>query len=95
MTVVLTLSLVLKIILRIYTYVLWARLIIDWIRVLNQRFRPKGPLIVLFEVVYTLTDPPIKLVRKVLPPIRLGNIMLDVAWLIVLVACRILIAILP
>ena len=95
MTLFLTISLILQIALRIYTYVLWARLILDWVRVLKRDFRPKGIFIVLVEFVYTLTDPPLRIVRKVLPPIRLGTIMLDVAWIVVLIAVRILIGILP
>lgn len=95
MTILLAISWVLQLILRIYTYVLWARLILDWVRVLKRNFRPKGVFLILSEVVYTLTDPPLRIVRKVLPPIRIGTIMLDVAWLVVLIACRIIIGILP
>lgn len=95
MSLLLTISLILQIALRIYTYVLWARLILDWVRVLKRDFRPKGVFLVLVEAVYTLTDPPLRIVRRVLPPIRLGTIMLDVAWIVVLIACRIIIGILP
>lgn len=95
MTILLTISWLLQLILRIYTYVLWARLILDWVRVLKRDFRPKGFFLILSELVYTLTDPPLRVVRKVLPPIRIGTIMLDVAWLVVLIACRIIIGILP
>lgn len=95
MSILLTISLVLRIALRIYTYILWARLILDWVRVLKPTFRPKGFVLVASDIVYTLTDPPIKTVRKVLPPIRIGTIMLDVAWLIVLIGCRIIMALLP
>ncbi len=95
MGILLGISLVLKIALRIYIYVLWARLILDWVRVLKRDFRPKGLLLVISEMVYTLTDPPLKIVRKVLPPIRIGTILLDVAWIVVLIACQIVIRILP
>jgi YggT family protein len=81
--------------LRIYTWVLWARFILDWVRVFNPRFRPRGLFLVVVEFVYTVTDPPIKLIRKVLPPIRLGQISLDLGWMITMLACWILIAIIP
>lgn len=81
--------------LRIYTYFLWARLIIDWVLVLNRRFRPKGAVLVLIEIVYTVTDPPIRLIRKVLPPIRLGQISLDLGWMITMLVCIILISLIP
>lgn len=95
MSILLTISFALQIALLLYTYVLWARLILDWVVVLKRDFRPKGFMLILVDSVYRLTDPPLRLVRKVVPPIRLGNIMLDVAWIIVIVACRIIIAILP
>lgn len=82
-------------ILRVYTFILWARFILDWVRVFNPRFRPRGPLLVLIELVYTVTDPPIKFFRKILPPIRLGQVSLDLGWMLTMLACWILIAIIP
>ncbi|MBO1901997.1 YggT family protein [Leucobacter weissii] len=86
--------LVLVWLLRIYTYVLWGRFIIDWVRVLAPRFRPRGALIVVFEVIFTVTDPPIRFFRRVLPPIRLGQIALDLGWMLTMLSCWILIAVL-
>lgn len=80
---------------QIYTYVLWARFILEWVRVLNPRFRPRGVLLVLFELVFTLTDPPIKMFRRILPPIRLGQISLDLGWMVTMFCCWILLIIIP
>ena len=63
---------------------LWARFVIDWVQVLNRGWRPKGPALVLAEVSYTITDPPIRTVRRVVPPLRLGGIQLDLGFMIVL-----------
>ncbi|MGQ0406956.1 YggT family protein [Leucobacter sp. W1153] len=63
--------------------------------VLNPRFRPRGFWLVLVELVYSLTDPPIKLFRRILPPIRLGQISLDLGWMLTMFACWILIALIP
>lgn len=38
------------------------------------------------DFAYTLTDPPLKLARRYIPPVRLGPIALDLAWTIVLIA---------
>lgn len=84
-----------RVLLRVYTLVLWARLIIDWVMVLKRDFRPRGPLVVLVEVVFMLTDPPIKMFRKVLPPIRLGQIALDLGWLLTMLSCWVLLAFIP
>jgi len=81
--------------LRIYTYALWARFIIDWVMVLNRRFRPRGVLLVLIEIVLTVTDPPIRFFRRILPPIRIGQISLDLGWMITMLVCLILIALIP
>ncbi len=86
---------VLQLIVRLYIAVLWARFILDWIRVLNPRWRPSGALVVLVELVFSVTDPPIKFIRKLLPPLRLGPVALDFGWIITLVACWILLAIIP
>lgn len=79
--------------LQLYTWVLWARLILDFVLVFNPRFRPRGAVLVLTEIVFTLTDPPIRFFRKILPPIRLGQISLDLGWMLTMVSCWILIAI--
>ena len=76
-------------------YVLWARFIIDWVLVLNRRWRPRGILLVLVEAVFTVTDPPIKMFRRVLPPIRLGQISLDLGWMVTMFCCWILLILLP
>lgn len=79
--------------LQVYTWVLWVRLILDFILAFNPRFRPRGGLLVLTEIVYTLTDPPIRFFRRILPPIRLGQVMLDLGWMLTMVSCWILIAV--
>ncbi len=88
-------ALILKLAIQIYIYVLWARFILDWVRVLNPRFRPRGALLVLFELVFTLTDPPIKMFRRILPPIRLGQISLDLGWMVTMFCCWILLIFIP
>jgi len=80
---------------RIYIYVLWARFILEWVRVLAPRFRPRGIVLVIFEVVFTLTDPPIKMFRRVLPPIRLGQVALDLGWMVTMFCCWILLILIP
>ena len=69
---------------------LWIRFIVDWVQVFARSWSPRGILLVLLEVVYSITDPPIKALRKVIPPLRIGSIALDLSFLIVLVAAYIL-----
>lgn len=85
---------ILIVLLRIYSVLLWGRFIFEWIRVLSPAFKPRGVLLVLVEAVYTATDPPIKFVRKLVPPIRVGQLSLDLALMLVLLGVWALIQVL-
>lgn len=79
--------------LNIFIIMMWARLVLDLARTFAREWRPRGALLVLAEVVFTVTDPPVKLVRRVIPPLRVGGIALDFAWTIVLLVCLLLVSI--
>ena len=79
--------------LAIFFVLMWARFILDLVRVFARRWRPRGVGLVLAEFVYVVTDPPIKLVRRVVPPLRVGGAALDFAWSIVMLAVIILISV--
>lgn len=78
-------------ILTIYLVILIARLVLDYVVIFARDWRPKGVVLVVVEAIYTVTDPPIKALRKVIPPIRIGNISFDLAFLIVLIGVQVLI----
>lgn len=81
---------VIYVVLLIVFIAMWARFVFDWVQVLNPAFRPRGPVLVVAELSYTITDPPIRAVRRVIPPLQLGAVRLDLAWTIVLIALLIL-----
>ena len=85
---------VLRLVLYCYFLVLMGRLIVDWIQAFARDWRPKGPLLVVLEVLYSLTDPPIKALRKVIPPLRLGGVALDLSFMVLLFAIWLLMALL-
>lgn len=60
------------------------RLILDAIQSFSPQWRPRGVMLVVAEVVYTPTDPPLKALRRVLPPLSLGPVRLDLAFLVVI-----------
>ncbi|PVG82809.1 YggT family protein [Nocardioides gansuensis] len=70
----------------VFIALLWIRFIVDWVQVFARQWTPHGPLLVVLEGVYTATDPPIKALRKVIPPLRLGSFALDLSFLLVMVA---------
>ena len=70
-----------------YFLVLWGRFIIDLVRGVNRSWRPQGFLLVLVELVYTLTDPPVRFFRKLVPPLRIGPIALDFGFTLTMLCC--------
>ncbi|MDJ1370404.1 YggT family protein [Gulosibacter molinativorax] len=73
-----------------YTLVMWGRLILDWAQVLVPSFRPKGPILLIAEVVYSLTDPPLKFIRRWIKPLRVGQVALDLAWIVLIIGLSVL-----
>ena len=69
---------------------LWIRFVVDWVQVFARSWSPRGPLLVILEVVYSVTDPPIKALRRVIPPLRIGSFALDLSFLIVMVCTYVL-----
>jgi len=65
----------------IFLLVMFARMILSWVPVLVRDWEPRGPMLVFAEVVYSITDPPLRALRKVLRPVRVGNMMLDLAFI--------------
>ena len=81
---------IIHVVLFVFIALMWVRFIVDWVMVFARQWRPTGPLLVVLEVVYSVTDPPIKALRKVIPPLRLGNFALDLSFLLVLVIAWVL-----
>jgi YggT family protein len=75
---------------RLFILVMWGRFIIDLIPLFSRGWRPKGLLLVISEIIFTITDPPIKAVRRILPPLRTSGASIDFSWSIVLIAAIIL-----
>jgi YggT family protein len=82
---------VINLILQFFLLLLFARFVVDWVQVFARNWTPKGIVLVVLEVVYSITDPPILFIRRFVPPLRLGAIALDTSFIIVLVAVYLLI----
>jgi YggT family protein len=65
----------------VFLLLLFARMILSWVPVLVRDWEPRGPILVVAEIIYSTTDPPLRMLRKVLRPVRIGNIMLDLAFI--------------
>jgi YggT family protein len=82
-------------------YALWAfiallfvRFIIDWVMVFARNWRPSGAAAAVLELAYSATDPPLRLLRRLIPPLRLGSFALDIAFMLLFIVCYVLIAVL-
>jgi len=77
----------------LYLLVLIGRLVFDIVQMLARDWQPKGFLLIIAEIIYTLTDPPLRALRKVIPPLRLGQISFDLAFIVLFIGLQVLIAI--
>ncbi|WP_435741530.1 YggT family protein [Nocardioides sp. SYSU DS0663] len=81
---------IIEIVLWVFIALLWVRFVVDWVQVFARSWSPTGPLLVALELVYSATDPPIKALRRVIPPLRLGSIALDLSFIIVMISAYVL-----
>lgn len=77
-------------VLNVYMFVLIARLVIDWIQLLARDWRPRGVVLAVCEGIYTVTDPPLRALRKVIPPLRLGGVALDLSFIVLILGISLL-----
>lgn len=82
----------------VLTYVLWfylllliARMIISWIQAFSRDWHPTGIILVIAEVVYTATDPPLRLLRRYIPSVRLGTVALDLSFMVLFLVILVLV----
>jgi YggT family protein len=81
----------LVLVLWLFFVLLIARLVLDYVQMFARSWRPSGFALVIAEVVYTVTDPPIRALRRVIPPLRIGQVSLDLSFLVLIIVVQILI----
>lgn len=77
----------------IFLFVLIGRLVFELVQAFARSWRPTGIVLVLAELVYTVTDPPLKFLRRFIKPVRLGSVALDLSFTILFLFVVILIQI--
>ncbi|MGO1561921.1 Possible membrane protein [Actinomycetales bacterium JB111] len=78
----------LDLLLWLYVLILLARVVIDLVQIFSREWRPQGAMLVVANVVYGLTDPPLRFIRRFVPPLRLGQVQLDLGFLILFFAVQ-------
>jgi YggT family protein len=81
---------ILYLLLNVFLALMLIRLVVDWVQVFARSWAHKGTVLFVLEIVYSATDPPIRFVRRFVPPLRLGAVMLDTSFLLVLVVVYLL-----
>lgn len=77
----------------IFFILLIGRLVIDWIQVFARDWRPRGIVLVIAETIYSVTDPPLRALRRLLPPLRIGQVQLDLAFIVLFLIVTIAMAV--
>ena len=75
-------GLVLYNVLLLFSIVLVARVVMELVFGFARSYQPRGAALVALEVVFSITDPPLKALRRIIPPLRIGSISLDLAVLV-------------
>ena len=84
------LKIVLYYVLTLYLVVLIGRMIFGWVQSFAREWHPSGVVLVLAETIFTLTDPPLKFLRRYIPPLRIGTVAMDLSYMVLFIVVLIL-----
>jgi YggT family protein len=84
------LKVILTYLLSIYLVIIIGRLIISWIQTFARSWQPTGIVLVIAETIFTLTDPPLKFLRRYIPPLRLGTVAMDLSFMVLFIVVLLL-----
>jgi len=84
-------KIILYYVLWIYLLLLIGRMIISWIQSFSPQWKPTGIVLVMAEACFTPTDPPLRLLRRYIPPVRLGRVALDLSFMVLFLVVFVLI----
>ncbi|PID96003.1 MAG: YggT family protein [Actinomycetales bacterium] len=86
---------VVSLLLFLFLVLLIARLVLVYVRMFARSWRPQGVVLVAAEVVYTVTDPPLRMVRRIIPPLTIGGLRIDLAFIVLFLITSTLMGIQP
>lgn len=88
-----TLLQVIFVLLYLFVLVLFARFVLTWVLSFGRRWQPGRGAAATMEAMWTVTDPPLKALRRVIPPLRIGTVSIDLAAIVLLVMLFVLFAV--
>ena len=74
----------------VFLLLLIFRLVMEYVFMFARSFRPAGVVAVALELCYTVTDPPLKALRRVIPPLRVARVSIDLSFIVLFIAVQIL-----
>ncbi|WP_124054992.1 YggT family protein [Arcanobacterium ihumii] len=72
----------------LYILVLLGRVILDFAQIFARNWQPQGVLLVVANWVYRLSDPPLRWIGRIIPPVRFGGVALDVGFIVLYFAIK-------
>lgn len=85
MDMVRLIGLVIYYVINVYVFILVLRVVLDWVQILARDWRPRGLILVLANLIYALTDPPVRFFGRLIPPLRIGGLALDMGFLVLFI----------
>lgn len=80
-----TLLQVLFVLIYLFVVILLARFVLSWVLSFGRRWQPGRSAAAALETVWSVTDPPLRALRRVIPPLRVGTVSIDLATIVLLV----------
>ena len=68
----------------VFWLLLIARVVVEFIRSFSREWQPRGATVVVLEIIMSLTDPPVKLLRRLIPQLTIGSIRFDLSIMVLL-----------
>jgi YggT family protein len=72
---------------------LFIRLIISYATMFARNWRPSGVMAAVLEVTYSMTDPPLRALQRIIPPLRLGRVAVDLSFIVLFIAAYVLLGV--
>lgn len=73
-----------------FTLFLFGRIVCSVLFSVDPHLRPRGLWVVLVEAIYTVTDPPVKALGRIIPPLTLGRVQVDLGFIVLIVVSSLL-----
>ena len=68
----------------LFWLLLIARIVVEFIRSFSRDWHPRGVTVVVLETIMTITDPPVNLLRRIIPQLTIGSVRLDFSIMVLL-----------